>query len=381
MTPPDRPAREAAAEARLADALLDALPEAALVADQDGRVRRVNARAVALTAPGHRLARLLGPDAWPAAAREAAARADDAPPFTFAAALTAPEGEQADAEQADAAEATLWRVAVRRLPGDDDAADLYLVQLAPLRPDESAGAPRHHLLEAVTQAMRDPVASIRAAAETMAAYPEMEASVGAHFQQIIRAQAVALSDLLNAAVADYARLHRTQGDLVRVSGADALALVRRRLADAPDVRVARAPAAPDDSGPNDGSPSRSAPAYVCLDPYTLPEGVAFLAGRLVHATRCHALHLALTSATAASPEHGGGVALEMAWTDGARVSPERLATWAHETFPLGATVVTASLHEILDRHHAHLALIPEIGREGPKKQAVRLSLPISSRVC
>src|SRR2546425_2949358 len=63
---------------------------------------------------------------------------------------------------------------------------------------------RRHLLQALAAGVRAPTANIRATAENMVSFPEMDAAQRQRFAQIIAEESLALSRTINEALSEYA---------------------------------------------------------------------------------------------------------------------------------------------------------------------------------
>lgn len=200
----------------------------------------------------------------------------------------------------------------------------------------------------LTQSVRGPLASIRAAIETLVEYPEMDDALAAQFTTIIHEQALVLSDQLDDAATALGEAVKERHPLEHVPAA---ALQARTLA------VLRAVLTVPVEGP-------APPPFVAQVEWpALKRGLAHLATRIVHAVRAPALHVRLGRV-------GQMAAVDFAW-QGAAVKPERLARWAEE--PLGLDAAPSSLHDVVERHGGELWAREAEENGGP---AIRLLLPL-----
>jgi len=82
------------------------------------------------------------------------------------------------------------------------------------------------LLQALTKSARSPLASIRAAIETMLEYHDMDRIQAQQFKEIIYKESITLSTILNQVAGDYASFVKTQRSLKPIAGADLIESVR-----------------------------------------------------------------------------------------------------------------------------------------------------------
>ncbi|PEN08002.1 hypothetical protein CRI93_06050 [Longimonas halophila] len=196
------------------------------------------------------------------------------------------------------------------------------------RPD-----PSHDLLRRLIESMRTPLASIRAAVETMQQYPQMGADAAAQFTDVIAGQGIRLTELIDDASTAYTAMYRTRRALEPMGGAALLTWTQTAVQEGTDVPV---------------STSQSPSALtVHLDPAMLRQGFAFVSDRFVHATRCTALTICV--------QRSDSVALlDLCAADGQTVTEARVERWKDATIPWGTTMMQLTLHALLDQHDAQL---------------------------
>lgn len=330
------------------DALLNAMPGPALVCTADAAVQAWNEparRLLGSSASGASspqdmpLTRWLDADAW-AQVREAAGSSEPVMIVQFAG---APRRMQA----------------TRIAPGGEPH---WLVQCP------EAPAPRldlsHDLLRTLIESMRTPLASIRAAVETMQQYPQMGADAASQFTDVIASQGVRLTALIEEASAAYTRLYRSRRALEPMNGTALLQWARDVVQEATDVPVA--------------AEAHSRMPTVQIDPTMLKHGLTFVADRLVRATRCEALTVRLRQTPGAEAEAdtaGAGrpqlALLDLCASGGQTVTEARVARWKEATVPWGTTVMQLTLHALLDQHDAELWVVHPAGAGS----VLRVALP------
>lgn len=228
----------------------------------------------------------------------------------------------------------LVRVKVLQVPGSSSPA-CYVIHLRPAERWSDTDAARHRLLRELAEGLRDPLASVRAAIETITEYPDMDAAVAAQFERIILDQTVALNQRLEEALDAYARVYRARWPLDEMAGRDLLAMLHARLERALDVPVEARPDA-----------DKQGLMRVRIDAHVLPEAVLFLARRIINAAQCDRLVVGLQPVRRF-------VAVDLMW-DGRSVSQNRLDQWEAEAFNLGDTVISMTLRETVDHHDAEI---------------------------
>jgi DNA polymerase-3 subunit epsilon len=103
----------------------------------------------------------------------------------------------------------------------------YVVTLTDISKDVVDLAQRDALLREATEGLRSPVANLRAAAETLASFPELEGAERVAFEQVIFKESNALSDKLRAVGHAYRRLVDRQWPLSDIYSADLINCLAR----------------------------------------------------------------------------------------------------------------------------------------------------------
>jgi DNA polymerase-3 subunit epsilon len=302
-----------------AGAFLAAVPDAAFVCAADGRVLRANAAANELVGE-----ELTGRTVFEVVDETLVRSAPDGKPFA-----TRVGGRLVDVHKAEGPEGfvLLLRGAAPALRRDAERLALDL-----------------------TESIRGPLASIRAAVETLTEYPEMDETVAAQFTTIIREQALVLGDQLEEASAALAEATAAQRPLEHLRAEALLARTAEAVRTAVEVPVDAEP------GPD---------LVVQADWDGLREGLVHLATRVVHAVRAERLTLRLGAA-------GQMVVLDLEWL-GPAVRPERLRRWAEEPLkPEGGE----TLGDIVERHGGEVWAREA---DGQGRAAVRVVLPAADR--
>lgn len=187
---------------------------------------------------------------------------------------------------------------------------------------------RDQLMETLAQDTRAGLASIRAAVEAILEYSPVEPAHRDRFTNIIRDEAVRLSERLDATLASYAGVPHPRWPLQRMRAGDLLLAIRRSIERRKDVTV-RAHTPETDS-------------WLAVDSFAVVEGYSYLADRLRQ--ECDVREFALDVAPS-----GRFVRLELRW-DGGHADPVRLAGWDAEPFAGDAQRGRLTLRDVAKRH-------------------------------
>lgn len=354
------------------DALLSAMDGAVLVCRPSGRIVRHDAVAEAWLGP-IRDATTLSDVLAHGEVRDWFARASA--PADASASWRAGGKEEADLPAPSMAMTATGRWVRAQV---HPSGDVVVVHLQPEESWTQATPVPHEVLRDLIDAMREPLASVRAAAETMSLYPAMDAAARSQFMDIIEKQTDALSDRLSAAVAAYAELYREAGPLHPIDAAAFVQAVAEQLTAALEIPVQAEPGQTEQA--EQGGPVE---LTVMLDPQAMTAALTFLVRRIENAARCTSLRLRVGRVRSL-------VAVDLAWS-GSGVTASRLREWEEAPLTWGDSIVEMTLAEILDHHDAQM-VGPQgedvesgdgTGREqgegglggGPSASVIRLLLP------
>src|SRR5712692_268631 len=185
---------------------------------------------------------------------------------------------------------------------------------------------RRQLLQALAAGVRAPVASIRAAAENMVSFPEMEAAQRQRFVQIIAEESQTLSSRIDEALREYAGAIKASMALEDMRAADLITVAQRRIG-------ALLRAEPDEVDEN---------LWLRVDSFALVQSLGYLAWRLRE-------ELAIDSVRLCARARQGLAELDLAWTGGA-LPGEALALWESQPMQVGAEQTPLTLKDVLERH-------------------------------
>lgn len=210
---------------------------------------------------------------------------------------------------------------------------------------------RGTLLQALTEGQRSPIAGIRAAIETIFSFPDLDDAGRTQFLEVIRDEALKMSQHLDQIEQDYADELKFRWPLEDTLGSDFLATLERHILDARNLHLeVIAPVEP---------------VWLRIDSYALSQCLMFLVDQLLQ--MCRAVDLRLTL-----EQRRSLAALQLEW-NGAPLHMEALRTWSLRnvaTDPGGAPI---GLFEAIERHGGALWT----DRLDTGRPCLRLVLPVS----
>ena len=189
-------------------------------------------------------------------------------------------------------------------------------------------AQRRSLLQAFAAGVRTPVANLRAAAENLVSFPEMNEARRMQFSEIVATESRHVSAMINDALAEYADALKAGLALEEMRAADLLSVARRRI-----EAVLGLPCALEQA---------SDEIWVKVDSFALVEAFAYLAGRLRE-------DYGVRSVGLRAVESGGFVELDLVWS-GAIVGSDALTLWETEPMQVGVQQTPLTLKDVLERH-------------------------------
>jgi DNA polymerase III subunit epsilon len=211
---------------------------------------------------------------------------------------------------------------------------------------------REMLLRQLTEGTRASLANIRAAAETVLSYPDMDPERRSRFNGVIRDEAERLSAQLDAAAAAGAEASGTPWPLEDMLAADLVYALQRSLERHLSITAAQR---------DDGEP-----LWLSVDSHALVQAFTYLMGRVVE--RCAVRSVIIDTAAA-----GRYVRLSLAW-NGPAMAPELLRQWQEEAYAPGADGRGPTLEQVLQRHGAEIWSQAD---RGTGRMRITLQLPAS----
>ncbi len=214
-------------------------------------------------------------------------------------------------------------------------------------------ARRSTLLRSLTEGQRSAIGGIRAAIETVLAFPEMDSARRHEFLEVIRGEALKVSETLDRLDSEHAQDFKHHGPFEDMLGTDLLAAIERQVADDPAYAL-------EISAPVE-------PLWINLDSYAICQCIHFLMDRLIDVCRARNFRLTL--------QHRRALAsLVLEW-EGAPLHNEALKFWGTTRNILSqAQGAPSTLFDIIERHGGAIWSHPPSVSGSP---SLRLILPVS----
>jgi DNA polymerase-3 subunit epsilon len=209
---------------------------------------------------------------------------------------------------------------------------------------------RERLLNGLIESVRASLGSMRAAAENLDNFPEMDAVRRVQFTAIISSEAQRLSEALNDTSNRYSALVKSQWQLEQMRASDLLSVVQRRVDSVLGVATTR----------NEVDAS----IWVRADSYGIAQAVCYLARRLRDAFAVHALRFEVST----DARH---VRFDLVW-NGAGLPAATVLSWENLPFSVGGEASPITLREMIERHHGEVWYQSGNGEE---RSRFRLLLP------
>jgi len=195
-----------------------------------------------------------------------------------------------------------------------------------------AGHRRDLLLQTLTEGTRASLGSVRAAVETIAAFPDMDKEARDRFIGIIGEEAQRLSARLDQTGSEFADSLRTEWPLENMRGADLIAAARRRIEARLDLPTKLE--AVDET------------VWLNVDSYSLMQAITYLVSRLREEFGIREIRFGLEAA-------GQLAHLDVIWT-GAPLGSETTMTWQTDSMNAGGEASPLTLKQIIERHNAEI---------------------------
>ena len=204
----------------------------------------------------------------------------------------------------------------------------YVLVLENITRSFEAESRRDQALQTLTEGSRAALANIRAAVETLAGYPDMQAGERERFVGVIAEEVRDLSEQLERNAAQHADALKTRWVLEEMRAVDLVGAAQATI----EARVGTV-ASIDPVAPT---------LWVRADSFTLIRALAWLAARLHAEFGVAALTLRLVQAERLAQ-------LDLVWP-GTAAPLEALQTWEDQPMKFGAESTPVSLHDVAERH-------------------------------
>ena len=233
----------------------------------------------------------------------------------------------------------MLRARMTAVMGSAQSMDGFVLTLEDITEDLDADNRRDLLMQTLLQETRSAVGNIRAALETMQAFPAMSETKRAQFATIIDEESARLAQRIRAAERDQAAAAESRWQPEEMRGGDLLDLLARRIASLP-LQV-------------DVSTSSEPPVWLKVDSYALARALGWLCQCLVRERGVNAVRMGLQCT-------GRLAYLDIVWDEGGEgdegdedpLPAQVLRDWERAPLYLGASGSASSLEEVVRRHDA-----------------------------
>ena len=225
----------------------------------------------------------------------------------------------------------------------------YVLTLADATQQIAALGKRDKLLRAAIEGVRGPIANLRAAAETLAAHPEMSADRRRAFESIVVNESTQLSERLAALAHEHRGLVGDSSAMGDLHSLDLFNCVIRQVRDGAGIRVTMT----------------GLPQWIHGDSYALMVTLAHLIGRIQQ-------YAGIAACDIEARPGERGCYVDIVWP-GDPLPSALLSTWI-ET-PLDGDLGGLSMRNVLERHHSDLWSQPD----RPGHARLRVPLPRAAR--
>jgi len=202
----------------------------------------------------------------------------------------------------------------------------YVLTLAEVTQEVATLSKRDALLTAATEGMRAPLANLRAAVETVAAYPDMALDQRQQFDQVIVRESNILSERLDQVAAGYREVLAGYWPMAAIYSLDLLNCVVQRAGDDGNVTIV------------------GLPVWLHGDSYGLMQALTALLARL---RRLHGGGAIDLGTVPGDRRHY----IDFTW-EGAPVPSAEIDRWMGD--PLDAASGSLTLRDVLDRHRSEI---------------------------
>jgi DNA polymerase-3 subunit epsilon len=210
----------------------------------------------------------------------------------------------------------------------------YVLTMEDIQRSVENASRRDRLLRSLTEGTRASLANIRAAIETMLAFPDMEPARRQRFEQVIHDEAQGLSHRLDSTITDYADCVRAEWPLETMLARDLIAATQRSI----ETRLGMSVTV----GGDDEL------VWLAVDSYSLVQALTRLAGRLKHERGVQQVRFHLEPRDRQAHAY-----LDLIW-DGAPLAADTAAQWERTAIDLGNESTPLTFEDIVERHNGQV---------------------------
>lgn len=213
--------------------------------------------------------------------------------------------------------------------GSDQRAEAvgYLLMLDDITATFESESKRDELLQTLTEGSRGPLGNLRAAAETLHAYPDMPADDRERFFAVIRQEAERLGGRIEDAGREFAAVVKSRWPLEEMRAADLVAAAQRRIGE----RLEQGLSVEDVPGD----------LWLRVDSFSLLQAITYLASRLVDEYNVRDLRIRCVA-------EGAKVHLDLIWS-GASMSTETVMQWELDSMSTAGENTPLTVRDVIER--------------------------------
>ena len=205
----------------------------------------------------------------------------------------------------------------------------YVLTLEDIQRSVEIAGRHNRLLQSLTEGTRASLANIRAAIETMHAFPDLQPARRQEFERVIHDEAQALSQRLDTTIFEYADCVRAEWPLETTLARDLIAAIQRSIETRLGLNVTVA-----------GEDER---VWLAVDGYSLVQALTSLVGRLKRERGVQHVRIRLEN-------KGRQAYLDLIW-DGTPLTADTAAQWQHTAIDLGSGDMPLTFEDIIARHN------------------------------
>ena len=229
----------------------------------------------------------------------------------------------------------------------------YVLMLDNITRSFETESKRDQMLQSLTEGSRAALGNIRAAVETLADYPDMEAAQRDGFINVVREEVNGMSQRLDQTSSEFAGALKARWPLEEMLGVDLIQAAQRRI----EGRL--------------GLPTRNEEIdenlWLRVDSFSLLQGLTYLAYRLKDDYGIREVRFRLAS-------EGRLAHLDLIWS-GAVVASEVLINWELDAMNVGGEVSPLTLRDVIERHDGEIWSQREKARQ---RYYFRLLIPLAT---
>ena len=203
----------------------------------------------------------------------------------------------------------------------------YMAMIEDMTETFDSESTRDRLLQDLTESSRGPVASLRAAAETLHDYTDMSAEENRRFLAVVRDEAEGLAARVEAAARQYASVLKARWPLEEMLGVDLLTAARRRIADRCGLMVS--------------FEEVDAVVWIKVDGFSLLQAMTYLAARMKAEYGIRDLRLSLS-------REGEMAHIDLIWS-GVFMSTETVMLWELDPMNAAGEASPLTVRDVVER--------------------------------